>query len=242
MGVRSIIVLLVATSTLITWLSTLQRFNIFVPALLEGAATTVHITVIASLFAFTFGVVAAVARLYGPLLVRWFARVYIEVFRGTSLLVQLFWLFFVLPEFGISLAPFTVAVLALGLNIGAYGSEVVRAAIEAVPRGQWEASTAVNMTRAQALRRIILPQAAVLMIPPWGNLFIELLKATALVSLITIPDLAFKAQLMNNVTLKTIDVFTLVLLAYLAMSLTITVLVRLLEDAASRGRARGRLH
>jgi polar amino acid transport system permease protein len=82
-----------------------------------------------------------------------------------------------------------VAILALGLNVGAYGAEVVRGAVSAVPRGQWEATVALNMSRAQALRRIILPQAFVAMIPPWGNLFIELLKATALVSLITISDL-----------------------------------------------------
>ena len=109
--------------------------------------------------------------------------------------------------------------LGLGLNVGAYGAEVVRGAIAAVPRGQWEAATALNMTRVQMLRRIILPQAFVAMIPPWGNLFIELLKSTALVSLITLTDLAFKAQQMNQTTMKTIPIFTLVLLIYLAMSL-----------------------
>jgi polar amino acid transport system permease protein len=156
--------------------------------------------------------------------------------------VQLFWLFFVLPYFGISLDPFTVAVTTLGLNVGAYGAEVVRGAIQTVPRGQWEAGTALNMTRSQMLKRIILPQAVVTMIPPWGNLFIELLKATALVSLITITDLAFKAQQMNQTTLKTIDIFTLVLLIYLAMSLALTIGMRTLEKAASRGLARGRAH
>lgn len=240
MGVRSITFMLLATIALIAWLSALDRFHIFLPALLDGAVTTVHIAFIASFLASALGVMAALARLYGPLPVRWCGRVYIEVFRGTSLLVQLFWLFFVLPAFGIWLAPFTVAVLALGLNTGAYGAEVVRAAIEAVPRGQWEASTAVNMTRGQALRRIILPQAVVMMIPPWGNLFIELLKSTALVSLITIPDLAFRASEMNTLTMKTTDIFTLVLLTYFAMSLAITILMRMLESAASRGLARGR--
>lgn len=242
MGVQSIIVMLMGAIGTAVWLATLERFSPYVPVILEGAATTLRITVLASLFAFAFGVLAALARLYGPLPVRWFSRVYIEVFRGSSLVVQLFWLYYVLPDFGIRLTAFTVAVLALALNVGAYGSEVVRAAIEAVPRAQWEASTALNMTRGQALRRIILPQATVLMIPPWGNLFIELLKSTALVSLITIPDLTFGALEMNAVTMKTTDIFSLVLIAYLVISLVITLGMRIVESASSRGLARGRVH
>ena len=146
--------------------------------------------------------IAALLRLYGAAPLRWLAVTYVEIFRGTSALVQLFWLFFVLPQFGISMEPFTVAVLGLGLNVGAYGAEVVRGAIQGVQRGQWEATTALNMTRWQVLRRIILPQAFVAMIPPWGNLFIELLKSTALVSLITLSDLAFRAQELNETTMQ----------------------------------------
>jgi polar amino acid transport system permease protein len=185
--------------------------------------------------------VAALAKMYGPWPVRWLAIVYIEIFRGTSALVQLFWLFFVLPLFGITLEPMTVAVLGLGLNIGAYGAECVRGAIQAVPRGQWEATTALNMTRAVALRRIILPQAFVAVIPPWGNLIIELLKATSLVSLITIGDLAFKAQQMNQTTLRTVEIFSLVLVIYLCIALVITQGMRTLERWAARGIARGRV-
>ena len=242
MGLRSIIALLLATVALVAFLSTLEPFRIFVPGLLGGAWMTVRIAALGSLLAVGFGVASALARLYGPAPLRWLSRAYVEIFRGTSALVQLFWLFFVLPDFGISLEPFTVAVLALGLNVGAYGAEVVRGAIQTVPRGQWEAATAVNMSQGQALRRIILPQAILTMIPPWGNLFIELLKSTALVSLITIADLSFMAQEMNQTTMKTIDIFTLVLLIYLAISLTITIAMRLLESAASRGLARGRAH
>ncbi len=216
MGLRSIIALLLATIALVAVLSTLEPFGIFMPGLLSGAWMTVRIAALGSFLAVVFGVASA--------------------------LVQLFWLFFVLPDFGISLEPYTVAVLALGLNVGAYGAEVVRAAILTVPRGQWEAATAVNMTQGQMLRRIILPQAVLTMIPPWGNLFIELLKSTALVSLITISDLSFKAQEMNQTTMKTIDIFTLVLLIYLAISLAITIAMRLLENTASRGLARGRAH
>jgi polar amino acid transport system permease protein len=138
------------------------------------------------------------------------------------------------------MAPLTVAILALGLNVGAYGAEVVRGAVGAVPRGQWEASVALNMSRVQALRRIILPQAVVAMIPPWGNLFIELLKATALVSLITIPDLAFRAQQMNATTYRTVEIFSIVLVFYLAIAMLVTIAMQTVERFAARGLARGR--
>ena len=186
--------------------------------------------------------VAAIAKMYGPRPVRWLAVAYIEVFRGTSALVQLFWLFFVLPHFGVTLEPLTVAILTLGLNVGAYGAEVVRGAIASVHRGQWEATTALNMTRATALRRIIVPQAIVRMIPPWGNLFIELLKATSLVSLITISDLAFKAQQMNQTTFRTMEIFSIVLVFYLAIASVITVAMRALEERAARRHRAGDAH
>ncbi len=240
MGIRSLAASLLVTVLVIVALSMRESYAIFMPGLLEGAWMTIRLTVLGCVLAVVLAVVAAVAKLYGPIPVRWLAVTYIEVFRGTSALVQLFWLFFVLPQFGISLEPFTVGVLGLGMNVGAYGAEVVRGAIQAVPRGQWEATTALNMTRAQALRRIVLPQAFVGMIPPWGNLFIELLKSTALVSLITLADLAFKAQQMNQATLKTVPIFTLVLLIYLAMSLSVTIGMRLLENRYTRGLARGR--
>jgi polar amino acid transport system permease protein len=137
--------------------------------------------------------------------------------------------------------PLTVAVLALGLNVGAYGAEVVRGAVLNVSRGQWEATIALNMSRAQALRRIILPQAVVAMIPPWGNLFIELLKSTALVSLITISDLAFKAQQMNATTYRTVEIFSIVLVFYLAIAMVITIGMQTIERFAARGLARGRV-
>jgi polar amino acid transport system permease protein len=118
----------------------------------------------------------------------------------------------------------------------------VRGAVLAVPRGQWEATIALNMTRTDALRRVILPQAFVAMIPPWGNLFIELLKSTSLVSLITIGDLTFRAQQMNQTTFRTVEIFVIVLLLYLAMSMVITVGMRALEKRAAGAIARGRVH
>lgn len=211
------------------------------PELLRGALVTLQVAGGGAVLAVVSALVAALARMYGPRPLRWLAVGYIETFRGTSALVQLFWLFFVLPHFGVTLSPMTVGILALGLNVGAYGAEVVRGAIGSVPRGQWEAATALNLGRAQALRRVILPQAFVAMIPPWGNLFIELVKATSLVSLITLSDLAFKAQQLNQNTLRTAEIFGLVMLIYLGISVLVTLCMRALERRAARGLGRGRV-
>lgn len=210
------------------------------PPLLEGAWLTVRITAAGAMLAIALALVAGLARLSPWRPVRALASVYIEVFRGTSLLVQLFWLFFVLPlpPFRVELAPFTVAVLGLGLNIGAYGAEVVRAAIQAVPRSQTEASVALNMSPALRMRRIILPQAALAMLPPWGNLLIELLKGTALVSLITLGDLTFRANQLNATTFRTVEIFTLVLILYFVLAQVIALAIRLAERRLSRGIAR----
>jgi polar amino acid transport system permease protein len=141
----------------------------------------------------------------------------------------MFWIYFVLPAFGLQLSAFAAGVLTLGLNVGAYGAEVVRGAILAVPRGQIEAAVALGFPPATRLRRILFPQALPRMIPPLGNLAIELLKGTALVSLITIHDLTFRAQMVRSVTLETGVVFGLVLFLYLLLALTITGLVQVVE-------------
>src|SRR5262245_27545072 len=242
MGIFSLAAMLVAALIAIAAMAATGDNSMFLPGLLQGTWLTVQIAVVGCVLAVVMATVAALCRLYGPAPLRWLAVAYVEFFRGTSALVQLFWVFFVLPDFGISMAPFTVEVLGHGLNVGAYGAEVVRGAIQGIQRGQWEATTALNMTRWQALRRIILPQAFVAMIPPWGNLFIELLKSTALVSLITMSDLTFKAKTINDTTMQTIPIFTLALLTYLVMSLSITIGMRWLERASLRGMVRGRGH
>ena len=142
--------------------------------------------------------------------------------------MQLFWFYFVLPLFGLQLPAMLVGIVVLGLNAGAYGAEVVRGAIRAVPPGQREAGVALNFTRGQILRRLVLPQAVPAMLPPAGNLLIELLKNTALVSLVTITDLTFRGQLRSE-TLRTTEIFSLMLLMYFAVALLITAGVRLLE-------------
>lgn len=204
--------------------------------LLDGLWVTVQITAGALLVTVIVALLAGLARLAPSRALRALATAYVEVFRGTSALVQLFWFYFVLPHFGVELDAMTVGVVVLGLNAGAYGAEVVRGAIQSVPRGQIEAATALNMSRALRMRRVILPQAIPAMLPPAGNLAIELLKNTALVSLITITDLTFRAQILRAETLETEAIFATVLLLYFGLALVITAGVRALERAVSGGR------
>jgi polar amino acid transport system permease protein len=222
------------------WVASFAGFREFLPGLLNGTVVTIQITLGGAALAVVAALVAAMGKMYGVGPVRWLAVAYIETFRGTSALVQLFWLFFVLPHFGVSLDPVPVAILALGLNVGAYGAEVVRGAVQAVPRGQYEASTALNMPYWTMMRRIIVPQAVVAMIPPWGNLFIELMKATALVSLITLTDLTFAAYQINQTALRSVEIFSLVLVMYFFISQAIAWLMHGAERRFARGLARGR--
>lgn len=207
----------------------------FLPALMRGAWVTVQITAFATLLWVPMAVLAGLSRLSQRRSLRVLAGTYIEIFRGTSALVQLFWLFFALPLLGIRLTPLTAGVLALGLNIGAYGAEVVRKAVLAVPKGQKEAAIALNMTPLQRMSRIVFPQAVVAMLPPFGNLMIELLKSTALVSLITLSDLTFQAQLLRSATGQTALIFSLILVMYFVMAYAITLVVRAIERRVSLG-------
>ncbi|WMD21335.1 ectoine/hydroxyectoine ABC transporter permease subunit EhuC [Achromobacter seleniivolatilans] len=200
-----------------------------VPPLLEGLAVTLEIMAGAVVLAVPLALASGIGRLSPLRPVRWLASIYVEVFRGTSALVQLFWFYFVLPLFGVQLPAMLVGIVVLALNAGAYGAEVVRGAIRAVPPGQREAGVALNLTRAQIMRRIVVPQALPAMLPPAGNLLIELMKNTALVSLITITDLTFRGQLLRSETLRTTEIFALMLLLYFAVALLITGGVRLLE-------------
>ena len=206
----------------------------------DGAVVTAEQTVFAIVVAVSIAVVTGLMRLSHNVLVRGTATVYIEIFRGTSLLVQLFWIFFVLPLFGLPLEKFTAGFLAVGMNLGAYGAEVVRGAIQSVPRGQYEAALALNMSPATRMRRIIFPQALVLMLPPWGNLLIELLKGTALVALISVSDLMFEAKQINGSTFLSIEAFGTALIIYYVMArLVISPSMRWLELVMARrmGRA-----
>ncbi|WP_199614506.1 ectoine/hydroxyectoine ABC transporter permease subunit EhuC [Paenibacillus alkalitolerans] len=211
-----------------------------VPLLLEGAVITIEVMAASAALALIISFIAGLSRLSKWAWVRWATNVYVEVFRGSSLLVQMFWFFYVPPIlFEVnSMPPFLAALLAIGLNYGAYGSEIVRSSILSVPKGQTEASVALNFTPFQRLRLVILPQAFMMMLPSFGNLLIELLKSTSLVSLITLADLTFQANVLNNTTWRTAEIFTLLLVMYFAIAYPMLLLVRWYERRATAGRWR----
>lgn len=201
----------------------------YAPLLWQGLLTTLLVTVLGGVLCLVVAFSAGLARLSKHWIVRWPAGVFIEVFRGTSLLVQMFWLFFALPFFGIQLHPLTAAVLALGLNEGAYAAEVVRGAIASRAKGQTEACIALGMEPALRLRRIIIPQSIPAMLPPFGNVMVDLLKNTSLVSLVTVADLTFSAQMIRSTTGETTAIFTTILVMYFALSYLLTLLTNWLE-------------
>ncbi|MEW9804761.1 ectoine/hydroxyectoine ABC transporter permease subunit EhuC [Mesorhizobium marinum] len=206
----------------------------------SGTLVTMVLTVLASLLAIAIALVSGLMRLSPNVLVRGVATVYIEIFRGTSLLVQLYWIFFVLPLFGITLEKFTAGFVAVGMNLGAYGAELVRGAILSVPKGQWEAALALNMSPAKRMLRVILPQAVLIMLPSWGNLLIELLKGTALVALIAVADLMFQVKQINGTTFLSAQAFgTALIIYYILARFMITPFMRWLEAFMMRkmGRA-----
>lgn len=212
------------------------------PLLLRGAWVTIQLTlygsVIALVLAFVFGLVGIARSRW----LRALGRVYVEFFRGTATLVLMYWFFYALPLVGFRFTPMAAAVLALGLNVGAYGAEVVRGAVKAVPRAQYEATVALNMRPAQRLRRVLLPQAVALMLPPFGNLLIELMKGSAVVSLISIADLMLRAQQIRQTTGETTAVFLVILVMYFVIAQVLQLLVRYLERRADimLGRRSGR--
>jgi len=171
--------------------------------LLEGTWVTIQVILGSFALGTLMSLIMGVARLSHRAWIRGLALVYIEFARGISAIILLFWMFFALPIlFGVgSMPPMLAGILALGLNMGAYGAEIVRGAIQSVPKGQTEASIALNLTERQRLRHIVLPQAVPIILPPYGNLTIEVLKGTALVSLITLTDLTRVALVIrqNNV-------------------------------------------
>ena len=196
---------------------------------------TIEITILGCIVALIAAFIAGLGRIsrFWPL--RCLATAYIEFFRGTSIFVQLFWAYFVLPLLGVPLSPLQAGVLALGLTVGAYGAEVVRGAIKSIPREQYEACTALNLTRFQEMRHVILPQAFVRMLPTFGNNAIELLKGTAVVSLISLSDMTFQAQIVRAQTGSTAIPFLTILLLYFLFSSTISTAIKRLERRLSRG-------
>lgn len=200
--------------------------------LFEGILTTIYLTLGGAALAFALALVLGIAAGSRYLLIRGVARVIVEFFRGTSLLVQMFWLFYVLPLLGYELVPMFCGILALGLNYGAYGAEVVRGSLGAVPRPQWEAAVALNLSTWQRLHRVIFPQAWVQMIPPLNNLLIQLLKGSALASFILLHDLTFHIEQLRNQTGDTLFAFGIGLVLYFCIAYLLTLYMNLLEVRA----------
>ncbi|CAJ0800412.1 Glutamine transport system permease protein GlnP [Ralstonia psammae] len=198
--------------------------------ILRGALVTVEVTAAALVLGCVLGLLIGIGRLnprrrfvYG------ICTVYVTFIRGTPLLVQLFLLFFGLPQFDILLPAFVCGVLGLGVYSGAYVSEIVRGAIQSVDRGQMEAARSIGMSSAQSMRAIILPQAVVRMIPPLGNEFIALIKNSALVSLLTIHDLMHEGQKIISVSYRSLEVYLAIALVYLVLTSAASYLLHRLE-------------
>ena len=182
------------------------------PFLLKGAIYTIVLSLGGMFFGMLLGFALALMRLSPLKILSWTSRVYVSFFRGTPLLVQLFMIYYGLPQLGIQLDPLPAALVGFSLNMAAYVCEILRAAIGSIDRGQWEAAASIGMTRAQTLRRAILPQAARTALPPLGNSFISLVKDTALAATIQVPELFRQAQL---ITARTFEIFTMYLAAAL---------------------------
>ena len=211
------------------------------PKFSSAAITTAQVFVYSALLAVIISIIFGIMRLSKNIIIQVLATVYIEFYRGTSLIIQMFWIYYVLPLFGIPLPALLAGVLALGMNFGAYGAEVLRAGILAVPKGQWEGALALNFSKAKRMQRIIIPQIYPIILPPAANLAVELLKGTALVSLITLVDLMFVAKQINMMTWLSAQSFGLALLIYFVMARFILVpFLRWLEVLAAKKVGRGK--
>jgi polar amino acid transport system permease protein len=197
--------------------------------LLGGVPITLEVSSLALLLSLVTSLILALGRMSKWIAVRWPAGFVIELFRGTSVLMQLFWVFYVLPFFGVVVSPITAGVIVLGLCEGAYFSEVVRAALTSVMNGQRDAVTSLHLPRGYAFFRITLRQALPLMVPPLGNAAVNVIKMSALVSLITLQDVTFRVHALHASTGDSATAYTAALMIYLALSMATLGLVFMLE-------------
>lgn len=204
------------------------------PFLLKGAYYTLLITVVSMFFGSIIAVFVAVARIKGNWLLRWLARAYVSVIRGTPTLVQIIIVYYGLVDYGLKLEPLTAAYIALSISIGAYLSETLRGAIQAIPKGQYEAAYASGMTPVQTMTRIVLPQAIRIAIPPAGNTFIGMLKETSLVSVITVTELLRQAQLLIAQYYVYMPFYLAIAVMYWIMSTVFSAILERLEKRLAK--------
>jgi His/Glu/Gln/Arg/opine family amino acid ABC transporter permease subunit len=217
----------------------MELFNLDVvaqygPALLRGLSVTVFLTIVVILAALVLAIPVALIRMSPNVVLRGFGSFYVEVIRGTPLLLQLVYIYYVLPSLGVNLDPMLAAIVGLTLNYTAYMSEVYRGGILAVPKSQWEAAATVGMTKARAFHRIVLPQALRIVTPALGNYFISLFKDTALASVVTVQELTFTGQIISARSYQYFTIYTVTGILYLAVGYPAALFVRWLERRTSR--------
>ncbi|OJU96452.1 MAG: cysteine ABC transporter permease [Shinella sp. 65-6] len=204
------------------------------PLLWAALVFTIPLTLASFVLGLALGLLTAVVRLFAPRPFSDVARFYVWVIRGTPLLVQLFVIFYGLPSVGILLDAFPAALIGFTLNVGAYTSEIIRAVISSVPRGQWEAAYSIGMSWSQAMRRTILPQATRVAVPPLSNTFISLVKDTSLAAAVTVPELFPTAQRIVATTYEPLILYIEAALIYLALSSVLSSLQMRLEKRFAR--------
>ena len=210
----------------------------FLPILLQGAVVTVQVTVLSFLLSTVLGLGLALLKLSPNRTLSWTGGTIINLIRGLPIIVQLFYIYFVLPDIGIHLTAFQAGVIGLGIAYSPYQAENFRAGIEAVDPGQREAAQAMGMQPAMVMRRVILPQAFKIALPPYGNTLVMMLKDSSLVSTITVAEMTRAGQLIASSTFQNMTVYTLVALLYLLMSLPLVWGLRRLEQRLGLGSKR----
>ena len=206
----------------------------FLPILMNGVALTIIVTLGSLLLSTLLGLVWALMRVSGIGLLAWLSAAIINVIRGVPIIVLLFYLYFVMPDLGVTLTALQAAIIGLGIAYSAYQAENFRAGIEAIDRGQIEAAQAIGMGWWLTMRRVVLPQAVRIVLPPYGNTMIMMLKDSSQASTITVAELALQGKLIASSTFKNTSVFTLVALMYLTMSIPLILLVHRFEKRAGR--------
>lgn len=224
-------------------MTTIEYLNIAIPQLAEGLLITFRVSVVCLGIGLLIGFPAALARVYGPKWLRWIVTSYIEILRGTPVLVQLFLIYYGLPQFGVTLSAFQSAYLALGLNSSAYQSEYFRGAIQAISGGQMMAARSIGMSKFKAIRYVIIPQAFRFAIPAWSNEAVSMIKISSIVYLIAVPEMLYVAKELMAKYFNPFQTYFTVGAVYLLVIGTMTLLLNMLErklripglDIATRG-------
>ena len=216
----------------------LRDAGTFLPILLQGLKFTILVTLGSLALSTVLGLVWALMRVSGVAWLAFIAKVIVNTLRGIPILVQLFYIYFVFPEFGVALTALQASIIGLGIAYSAYHSENFRAGIEAIDHGQIEAAQSIGMGWFLMMRRVILPQAIKVILPPYGNIMIMMLKDSSQASTITVAELTLQGQILASSTFKNMTVYTLVALLYLSMSLPLIAFVGWLERRFGKGARR----